>query len=157
MDNAFSQARLDVPVVPSDFESKAGSSKRDFAVALLLLLKGASIIGINPSEENNFDLGELANRISALEKAQDATKIRQRVVTMTGIANGVLSFTFDDMQTTDYTVNLCFITPNTGPAAALTWSLVANSKTGTQCDIYIKGDASAYQVELTVTESKNLA
>jgi hypothetical protein len=156
MDNAFTQARLKVPKVPADFASKAGSSKSDLAQAIFDLLQGARILGINIDEPNNFDLGELTNRITALEDGHKTNLIQQRVVSNTGVANGTLIFTFDDMQTTNYVVNVCFITPDTGPAAALTWSLVANSKTGTQCTIFIKGDATAYQVELTVTENKAL-
>jgi hypothetical protein len=156
MDQVYSQASLQLPTVPADFESRAGSNKTDLAKAIFALLQGAPIVGINPADPNNFDLGTIVNRITALETNQAAYKIQQRVVSLTGVNNDILTYSFADMATTNYTVNICIITPSGGLSGTITWSLVANSKTGTGCQIYIKGDATAYQVELTATENKNL-
>lgn len=154
MDNQFSQVSISVPEIPADFEARAGSSKTDLASAILLLISAAQVNGIDLSQPNNFDLAQIQNRLTAVEASVEKQQLNQRTVGLTGIANGLLTIPFDDMPSTNYWVNLIFITTNTN-LNTVTWGLITGSKQTNQCQVRIDGDASPYQIEVQILENKS--
>lgn len=150
MDNEFSQASIEVPVVPANFEATTGNSKRSFAAAILALLRGASIRGINVEQPQNFDLAELQNRITKLESDAAANTLRQRTIPFTGIVSGtVTTVPFEDIGTLGYWVDVCFTTANAALGSA-TWSLIEGSKQTAQCQVRVDGTAGPYKFEVHV-------
>lgn len=155
MNNDFSQVTIKVPTIPDDFEAKAGTSKTDLARAILdLIQNGSQLNGINLDTPQNFDLNQIQNQLDTLTTGVTAAKLQQRTVSLSGIDSGLLTIPFDDIGTTNYMVNAIVISTNTN-INTVTWSLIAGSKTSSQCQIRIDGDASPYTVEVQITEIKS--
>lgn len=155
MDNSNSRPSLDLPTVPSDFESRAGSSRVDFAKALFELLKGATITNIVNDEPNPFDLGSVQAALTALtaEFNQNGTP-KQRLITVQAVTNGLITIAFDDIGTTSYKVSAIFLT-NGADINTVTWSLVDGSKATNQCQIWVDGTAAAYKLEVHILQVNN--
>lgn len=153
MTNVYSQVTAKVPEVPADFEARAGTTKSDLARAILQLVSQSEFNGINLDSPDNFDLNEINNRLTATEEGVTKATRAQRVVSMSGIANGLLTIPFDPMPTNNYQVDLIFVTPNTN-INTVTWSLIENSKATNQCQVRIDGNANPYKIEVTITEVK---
>lgn len=152
MDNQNSQPALVTPAVPPDFDIASGSSRGDFARALFALLDTAKITGIISEEPTPFDIGVLAGQIQTIQAAVDKLVARTpRRVTMVGIANGILIVPFPDVGTTDYQVDVAFVSPNTDLPDALMWSIIKNSKSSNQVSLRINGNAAAMDIEVTIT------
>lgn len=154
MTNSFSQVTIKVPTIPADFEAKAGTTKTDLAEAILALISGSQLNGVNLDSPDNFDLNEINNRLKSVEEGVINAKVQQRIVELNGIANGLLTIPFAEMPTANYSVNVAFVTPNTN-INTVTWSVIQGSKQVSQCQIRIDGDANPYKLEVTITEIKS--
>ncbi len=151
MDNVFSQPGLDLPEIPSDFESKAGSSRVDFVKAIWELLATARIKGITPTSPQPYDLTSLQ---AAVEELQQNPQPKFRSVLKDGVANATITVAFPDIGTAAYFVNVVFVTPDTN-INTVTWSVVDNSQTTNEVKIRIDGDASTYKVLVNIIEKVN--
>ena len=108
---------------------------------------------MNLDSPDNFDLNEINTRLVKVESDAAAAKLQQRIIFLNGLSNGLLTVPFADMPSASYDVNLIFITPNTN-INTVTWSLIENSKTPSQCQVRIDGTANPYKIEVTITEVK---
>lgn len=151
MDNQFSQPALLLPAIPSDFESKAGSSRVDFARALFSLLASARITGINPTSPQPYDLTTLQ---AAVEELQASPQPKFRSILKDGVANASIIVPFADIGTEAYFVNVVFVTPDTN-INTVTWSVVDDSQQSDQVTIRIDGDASTYGILVNIIEKVN--
>lgn len=149
MDNQFSQPTIQTPEVPDDFEAKAGSTRKDFAVALFDLLKSAIILGIIPTSPQSYDLVSLIQRVDALESQAPP---KMRAIAKVGVINATIDVAFPDIGTTNYSVNVEFLTPDTN-INTVTWSVVDGSKATNQVRVRIDGDASTYSIVVHILEN----
>lgn len=157
MDNITSQPALVPPTVPADFDAAAGNSKSDLTRAIFALLASSKITGIQASEPNPFDLGTLAGQVASLQAAVDKIVARTpRRVVMAGIVNGIVIVPFPDIGTTDYQVDVAFVSPNTDLPDSLMWSIIKNSKSSNQVSLRINGNAAAMDLEITITPMNNI-
>lgn len=152
MDNEFSQAMLVAPVIPSDFEALAGNTKTSFAQALINLLNGSIVTGINPDQPSNFDLGQMQNQITTLQSQVAALQLTQQIVTLTNQAAGLITVAFPSpMPSTSYSVGVAPITTNTS-LGGFTWGLIVGSQTTTQCQIRVDGSTGPYDIAVVITQ-----
>lgn len=116
------------------------------------------MLGINLEQPNNFDLAAIQNRLTTVENTANSSKLKQRNVRISGIdgstAGAPLVIPFDDIGTTNYSVNAIFIVP-TSLGINCTWALLDNSKQTNQVTLSIRGNASTYFVELQIIELKS--
>lgn len=151
MDNQNARPTLQPPNVPADFESSAGTSRTDFATALLELLKESTIEGVNPENPTSFDFSALQAQVTALEADMQNIKARTpRRVIMSGVTNGLVVVPFQDVGTANYQVDLAFVTPNVN-FPAINWAIINGSKKSDQVQLRIDGDAGSYSMEITIT------
>lgn len=149
MDNLFSQPTLKLPAIPDDFEATAGATRLDFAKALFKLLASATIEGINPTSPQSFDVSNLIQRIQVLEANHPP---KMRAILKAGVTDTTLVVGFADIGTSDYFVNVEFVTPDAG-INTVTWSVVDGSKTSNEVKVRIDGNASTYQIIITIVEN----
>jgi len=106
MDNTSSAPTLVVPVVPSDFEAKCGTSKTDLVRAVLELLQGSKIAGITADAPSPYDLAAISSQLASV--TADVASLNQRKirrVIMQGVNNGLVVVPFQDIGTANYQVN----------------------------------------------------
>lgn len=154
MENEFSNAAIVPPAVPADFEARAGATKTDLVRAIFQLLRSSQVSGFSPTTDDIFDIGEIVNRLTKLEATVTANKYEDRTVSIAGVANGLLTVSFDDIGTNNYSVFVTLLTANP-MANTVTWSLISGSKATNGCQLYIKGDASTYTVEVHIVKNIN--
>lgn len=155
MDNVNSQPALQLPIVPADFETRSGSSRVDFANALFELLKGALVTGIVQAQPSPYDIGAMQASITELQvRIEEVAAPKQRSIIMNGVNNGLVIVPFDDIGTTDYAVDLAFITPNVN-INTVTWSIIDGSKQNAQVQLRIDGSAATYKIHVNILERKN--
>lgn len=155
MDNPFSQAQLQLPTVPADFDSRCGSSRRDMAIALFELLRSAQITGVTVESPSNFDLTSLQRSVESLSAQVSQNSLpRQRVVNMAGATNNEIIVPFDDIGTTNYWVNVIVVSAAPGDINTVTWALIESSRQTNQCQIRIDGTGAGYQLMIIITEIK---
>lgn len=153
MTNTYSQVTIKVPEVPEDFEARAGTTKTDLAEAILKLIQGAQLNGVNLDSPDNFDLNEINNRLNKVEADAASAKLQQRLVVVSGINNGLITVPFAEMPSASYKADVVLITANVN-INTVTWSLIENSKTPSQCQFRIDGTAAPYKIEVSILEVK---
>lgn len=156
MDNANSQPQIQTPTVPVDFEAKAGTSKSDFARAILQLLNGAKIIGITPDAPSPYDLAALTSSVEDLQEQMDMANRPIRRVIMQGVNNGVIIVPFLDIGTSNYQVAVAYVIPAGTNPDPIQWCIVKDSKLPTQVTLRLDGKSSDYPVEITITGMDNV-
>ena len=151
MDNSNSQPSIVLPVIPADFESAAGTSKTDFLKAAFALIAASEITGIQSNEPSPYDIGVLAGYIKTILADLDEIKKRRvRRVFMAGISNGVVIAPFPDIGTTDYQVDVAFVTVDTDLPNSLMWAIIKDSKSSNQVSLRINGNAAQMDLEITI-------
>jgi hypothetical protein len=156
MDNANSQPQIQTPTVPVDFEAKAGTSKSDFARAILQLLSGAKIIGITPDAPSPYDLAALTASVEDLQQEMDKVNRPIRRITMQGVNNGQIIVPFQDIGTKNYSVSVAYVTPSGTNFDPIQWSIVENSKQTSQVTIRCDGRSATFPIEVTIVGMDNV-
>jgi len=145
----MSNPSLSIPSLPSDFESRAGSSKTELARAILELLAGASIQNYPTSAEDQFDLANFQQRLEDLEQNfEDAIKPIRRV-RLNGIGNGTHIFSFEDVGDTNYGVATCFWKTGTG-SDEITWFFDNAAKTSSEVTLVLEDLTGTIDVEVLI-------
>jgi hypothetical protein len=156
MDNANSQPQIQTPTVPVDFEAKAGTSKSDFARAIMQLLQGAKIIGITPDAPSPYDLAALTSSVQILEEKVANIDRPIRRISMQGVNNGVIIVPFQDIGTENYAVSLAYVIASGTNPDPIQWCIVQNSKKTDQVTLRLDGKSSDYPVEITIIGMDNV-
>ncbi len=154
MDNLFSRPTIKIPAVPSDAESKAGTSKSDLIRFIFKLLKGSTVEGITPSEPTPHDLGAIVTNVQQLRADYDkllAAKVRHQI--LDAVSNGQMVVAFQDIGTTNYQVSVAYVTPNID-WQPISWGIIADSKKTNQVGIRLDGHSGKFQIEVTIRELK---
>jgi hypothetical protein len=152
LDNQNSKPSIVPPALPVNFEQMAGTSKSDFARAILELMKSATIDGIQSDSPTPYDLSALQQSVQNLEGDVDKLKLRTpRRITVPASGNALIVVPFQDVGTDDYQVDAAWVTPN-APLSGTKWSIVAGSKKSNQVSLRVHGiDADTYTLEVTIT------
>jgi hypothetical protein len=150
MENQVSQPTLELPNIPDDFETTAGTSRRDFAQALFDLLESARILGITQASPTPYDLAAIVSDIETLEAGLAAVSKIRRVITVSGVNNGEVTVPFQSVGTDDYQVDVAFVWTSGGAFPAIQWAIVGGSKTATQVKIRCDGTAATFDLEVTI-------
>lgn len=150
MDNQTSAPTLELPVIPSDFEKKCGSSKTDFLKAAFELLSGAKITGIN-QDPQPYDLAAITSQMdtntAAINDLQQR-KVRRQI--LQGVNNGLVVVPFQDIGTLNYSVEVAYVTPNVN-FDPIQWSIIEDSKKTNQVQLRLDGRSGAFHIEVTIT------
>lgn len=155
MDNKNSAPSLQLPKVPSDFEAKAGESKTDFVNAIFALLAGSQIIGVNAAEPSPYDLASIQSQVQANTTAIQKLNRPIRRVTLAGVNNGLVVVPFQDIGTTNYEVDVAYLTPNVN-FDPIQWSIIKNSKQGNQVQLRLDGRSGAFEIEVTISSMEGI-
>ena len=157
MDNANSQPAIVTPEIPTDFESKAGTSKTELAAAILALVRTSKITGIQPDQPSPYDLAALTSQVEGHETRivkLESRKIRR--VSLNGVNNGLVVVPFQDIGTTDYKVDLAYVTPNVN-FDPIQWSIIEGSKLSNQVQLRLDGRSGTFQIEVTIESMAGIA
>ena len=155
-DNEFSQPSLVLPSIPPDFEAKCGSSKTDLIAAVFQLLAGSKIAGVNPVNPTPYDLASLSAQVQGNTDAINNLQLRKiRRAILAGANNGVVVVPFQSIGTTNYQVDLAYVTPNTN-FDPIQWSIVENSKQDAQVTLRLDGRSGAFDIEVTITSMEGI-
>jgi tRNA uridine 5-carbamoylmethylation protein Kti12 len=155
-DNTNSKPILVPPSLPQDFEKMAGSSKTDFANALLYILRQSTIDGIQPSQPSDYDISALTKQVEVQQADLDKIKARTpRRKTIAAVNASTVIVEFDDVGTDVYEVTGTWLGENVN-FATVNWSVVTGSKQSNQVTIRFDGNASPYALEVTITPMHNI-
>lgn len=157
MDNANSQARIQVPQLPSNAEQQMGSTKTDLVKFILGLIAQSQITGLNEDGATDIEEENISNLISGLRTDVDALRDRApRKLSAAGVSSAVVTIPIDPpLESNLYDVDMALV-GGSGAIPTIIWSVVNGSKTTTQFQVRIQGDATAYSLDFTVTPTHNL-
>jgi hypothetical protein len=157
MDNTNSQATLNVPELPSNVEALVGTSKTDLLNYVREMISKSQITGINETGAVSMDISALTTKVTALEASNDKLVARTPIkISAAGVSSTVLTVPFAEALLSNlYDVNMVLV-GGSGVLPDIGWSVVSGSKTTTQFQVRIQGDATGYTLDFTVTPTHNL-
>jgi hypothetical protein len=158
MDNTNSQATINVPQLPSNVESLVGTSKTDLLNYVREMIAGSQISGINEAGPQSLDINAINSKITAVENDVAALNLRKPLKTSaSGVNSAVVTVPLPEtLDSNLYDVNMVFVGGSGAMAAGLRWSVVSGSKTTSQFQVRIDGDATALGLDFTITPTANL-
>ncbi len=150
-DNEFSQPSLIPAELPPSFEKDAGTSKTDFANAILAHLRKSQIIGITQSNPNPLDITQIASDLTALEErvTADEAGIKTYRKVFASISDGNFDVTFPSLGGTNYEVSVILNTSI--PLNAGIWSIT--SKTDTSVRVRVTDTIDNPDLEITIRQA----
>lgn len=158
MDNTNSQATIKVPTLPSNAEAEMGTSKTDLVQYVLDLIAKSQITGLNEAGASSLDLNAINTKVTSLESDVAALNLRKPLkTTAAGVNSAVVTVPLPVVLSSNlYDVNMVFVGGSGAMAAGLRWSVVSGSKTTSQFQVRIDGDATALGLDFTITPTVNL-
>ena len=153
MDNANSQAAIKAVSLPPDAETASGTSRSDLIAYILGLMEKSSVTGINAESPTSLDINRLQTDVSTL-KTHMADEIRRTPIKVSaaGVNEAVVTVPLPSTLPSNlYTVDMAFVGGGGAVTSGIRWAVVDGSKTTSQFQVRVSGDATAYSLDFTVT------
>lgn len=154
MDNVNSQASIKPPAVPSDAEVASGTTRTDLIAYILELVSKGQVAGLNQESPTSLDITNLQTEVEALKTKVASLESKQAIHTDAAGVNGAVvtvPIPGAPIASNLYDVDMAFVGGSGAIPTGLRWSVVDGSKTTSEFQVRVEGDATAYSLHFTIT------